>query len=326
MTRREFITLLGGAAAARPLAARGQQPAMPVIGFLGSRSHDADTYLMTAFRRGLNEIGFIESHNVAIQYRWADGEYDRLPALAADLVSRQVTVIVTTGGNPPALAAKAATATIPIVFVASEAVKLGLVASLSHPGGNATGVSPLTPELEAKRLGILNELVPASPTLALLVNPHNPITESITRDVQKAARVAGKELQLLTASNESDLNIVFATVLRQPARALLVAADPFFSSRREMLVALAARHGVPAIYSDREFPRIGGLISYGTDRVDTYRQLGIYTGRILKGEAPADLPVQQSTKFELVINHKTARMLGLTVPPSLLAIADEVIE
>ena len=326
MKRREFITLLGGAAASWPLVAYAQQSAMPVIGFLGSRSHDADTYLMTAFRRGLNETGFVENQNVAIQYRWADGQYDRLPTLAADLVGRQVTVIVTTGGNPPALAARAATATVPIVFVASEAVKLGLVASLSRPGGNATGVSPLTPELEAKRLGILAELMPASPAISLLVNPRNPITESIIKDVQEAARVAGRELQIQKASTESDLDAVFAALSRQPAPALLVGADPFFSNQREVLVSLAARNGIPAIYGDREFSLAGGLMSYGTDRVDTYRQLGIYTGRILKGEKPADLPVMQSTKFDFVINLKTAKTLGLTFPAGLLAIADEVIE
>jgi len=327
MKRRKFITLLGGAAAARPLAARAQQAAMPVIGLLDPRSPDAMVDRLRAFRLGLKDVGYVERENVAIEYRWADNQLDRLPALAAELVRRQIAVI-STGTNAAALAAKAATTTTPIVFMAAEdPVRLGLVASIARPGGNITGMNLFTGELSAKRLGLLREMVPGAARIAVLVNPANAtITETTLRDVEPAARAMGLQIQVFNASTSGEIDAAFATFVRERPDAVFVAFDVFFNSRRAQLVNLASRHALPATYGSREFSEIGGLISYGTSITDGWRQVGVYTGRILKGEKPADLPVLQSTKFELVINHQTARMLGLTVPPSLLAVADEVIE
>jgi putative ABC transport system substrate-binding protein len=325
-TRREFITLLGSAAA-WPLAARAQQPALPVIGFLSSRSPAESAMHLDAFRRGLDEAGYLEGQNVAIEYRWAEGQYDRLPALASELVERRVTVIAATGGNVSALAAKAATGTTPIVFiVGDDPVKLGLVNSLNRPGANATGASVFTTELGAKRLEILIELVPSASVIGLLINPNyqGAVAEAMT--VQAAARKTGRRVLVLHASNEGEIDAVFAGFAQQPIDALLIDADALFVSLRDYLVALVARHSIPAIYDLREFAAAGGLMSYGTSLSDAYRLVGMYTARILKGARPAELPVQQAVKVEFAINLKTAEMLGLTFPITLLGRADEVIE
>jgi putative tryptophan/tyrosine transport system substrate-binding protein len=306
-------------------AVRAQQKANPVIGFLGTGSPGAFAPVVAAFHQGLSETGYAEGQNLAIEYRWAESRYDRLPALAEDLVRRNVDVIAT-GGTPAALAAKNATSTIPIIFNVGDPIELGLVAGLSRPGGNLTGFSNLTVEMNPKRLELLSELVPQAKVIALLVNQNNPNTERNITDVQSAAQAKGMQLPILKAATESEIDAAFATLLRLHASALLISADPFFNSRREQLVALASRHAVPAIYAFREWATAGGLISYGPSLAATFRQVGIYAGRILNGAKPADLPVQQPTTFELVINLKTAKALGLTVPPSILARADEVIE
>jgi len=324
--RRDLIILLGGTAAAWPLAAHAQRKAMPVIGFLGIGSPGPYAPFVAAFRQGLSETGYVEGQNLAIEYRWAEGSHDRLPALAADLVDRKVDVILS-WGTPGAMAAKNATSTIPIVFTSvSDPVGSGLVASLARPGGNLTGFSVLTAELIAKRLELVSELVPKAGAIAMLVNPNNQITEPLMRDAQEAARAKGVQLQILKASTESEIDAAVASLVQQRAGALLVPGDGFFNSRREQLVALASRHAVPVIYQYREFAASGGLISYGPSVPHVLRQAGIYAGRILKGARSADLPVQQPTKFELVVNLKTAQALGLTVPQSMLMRADEVIE
>jgi putative ABC transport system substrate-binding protein len=323
MKRRELMLLLAGAmTAARTLGA--QQKAMPVIGFLGAGSPNAP--LVAAFHQGLSETGYVEGQNLAIEYRWAEGRADQLPALATDLVARKVDVIATQGGYPSIRAAKSATSTIPIVFVAADPVAAGLVDSLAPPGGNLTGVSHMTFELMPKRLELLSELVPQARVIGLLVNPNSPNTERIIRNMQEAARLKGVQLPILKAGAESEFEPAFASLVQLHAGALVVGSDAFFNSRREQLVVLAARHAVPAIYEWREFATAGGLISYGSSLADTWRLLGIYAGKILKGTKPADLAIQQPTTFELVINLNTARALGLTIPPAILARADEVIE
>jgi putative ABC transport system substrate-binding protein len=327
MRRREFITLLGGAVAARPLTARAQQPAMPVIGFLNGTSAAAWRPFVESFRRGLGEAGLIEGQNVAIEFRWAEGHYDQLPMLAADLVRRRVAVIVATGGDASGRAAKAATATIPIVFTSgADPVREGLVASFNRPGGNATGVNVLLAAMEGKRLALLREMVPSAAPIAVLLNPGIPYFDNQLNDVQSAARSVGQQLDIMRASNDGEIDGAFAAAAELRVGALLVAADPFLFSRRDRLVALASRYAIPAIYELREYAAAGGLMSYGISLTEVYRLIGIYTGRILKGEKPADLPVQQPTKFELVINLKTVKALGLDVPPQLLARADDVIE
>ena len=325
MRRREFLGVLGGAAAAWPLVARAQQPAMPVVGLFHVGSSDKFGHLVTAFRRGLVEADLVEGRNVAIEYRWAEGQLDRLPALAADLIRRQVSVIA---GNYIATAAVRRVApTLPIVFVTGDdPVKLGFVESLNRPGGNTTGVYIFTAELEAKRLGLLRDLVPQATTFALLVDPNYSTTDAQVRDVQKASARLGVQLVVARANSERDIEAAFATFVQQRAAALLVGASPFFNNRRDQLVALAARHNLPATYESREFAAAGGLVSYGNSITDAYRQAGVYAGLIVKGAKPADLPVIQPSKFELVINLKTAKTLGLEFHPQLLATADEVIE
>ena len=324
MRRRHFITLIGGAAAVWPRAARGQQAAMPVIGFLHGASFEGYKPMVTSFRQGLKEAGYVDGYNVAIEFRWAEGHYDQLPAMAADLVRRQVAVIVT-GGTPAAFAAKEATSTIPtVISVGVDPVQLGLVGSLNRPGGNVTGTAVLT--VEPKKLEMLHELLPTAAAIVLLVNPTNPNVESETRVVQDAARLLGLHLHVLHASTESQIDAAFGAVVELRASALIVGVEPFLNDSRAQIVALAARYAVPAVYGVRDFVTAGGLMSYGTDLVDIYRQSGIYAGKILKGARPADLPIQQVTKVALVINLKTAKTLGLTFPTTLLGRADEVIE
>jgi len=326
MKRRAFITLLGGAAV-WPVVARAQHPTLPTIGYLHSGSPGPYAHLVAAFHQGLKETGTVEGKSVAIEYRWAEGRYDRLSALAADLVGRHVALLVAQGGDPPVLAAKAATATIPILFtLSSDPVKLGLVASVNRPGGNVTGFWAYTSLLGTKRLELMQQLLPASTSITVLINPDNPNADIDTPELQDAARTLGQSISFVKARSEAEIDAVFATLGERRASALLVNTDPFFLAQRAQFVSLAARHGVPAIYAQREFVTAGGLISYGASLADGYRQVGIYAGRILKGERAADLPVVQPTKFEMAINLKTAKALGVDVPDKVLALADEVIE
>ena len=325
MQRRDFIIFLGGAVL--PVVAHAQAQAMPTIGFLSARSPDESAFLVDAFRRGLAETGAVEGQNVTVEYRWALGDYDRLPVLAAELVRRPVTALVSVGGEPSAMAAKAATATIPIVSMfTTDPVERGLVASLNRPGGNVTGISILNGALVAKRLGLLHEIVPKASTLGFLLNPSNPGAASQLKDMREAAREIGLQLHVLNAGTDPEIDAAFEAIARNSIPALVVAADSFFVTRHEKLVALATRHAVPTMYSLRDYANVGGLISYGVDVPDMYRQAGVYTGRILKGTKPADLPIIQPTKFVLVINLKTAKLLGLALSSGLLSIADEVIE
>jgi putative ABC transport system substrate-binding protein len=327
LKRRHLITLLGGAAAAWPIAARAQQAAIPVVGFLNPQSPEPYVEAMRAFRHGLKEAGYVEGENVTIDYRWADNQSERVPVLAAELVRRKVAVIVTTGGAQTALAAKAATTATPIVFaVANDPVRLGLVASLARPGGNLTGVSILLAELATKRLELLQELVPRAVRIAVLTNPNNPAADLTLQELETAARARGLQIRVFKVSGADEINTTFATFAQERPDALFVTTDPLVINRRVQLALLAAFHRNPATFAIREVPEVGGLMSYGASLNDAYRQVGVYAGRILKGAKPADLPVIQSSKFELVINHQTARMLGLTVPPTLLSTADEVIE
>jgi len=326
--RRAFLALLGGAAAAWPLAARAQQPAMPVVGFVDAGSAVASAQYAAAFRQGLNEAGYTDGRNVTVEYHWLEGRYDRLPGVIADLVSRRVAVIATPASIPASLAAKAATSTIPIAFgVGEDPVKLGLVANFARPGGNATGINFFVSEAVPKRLGLLRDLVPGAKRVAVIINPSNVATAEVTsKEVQKAAGDFGLQMQILNATSSDEINAAFAAISRERAEALFVAPDGFFSSRRVQLAILAARNGVPAAYPSRYFVEAGGLMSYGTDIADSFRQVGIYAGKVLSGVKPADLPVMQSTKFEFVLNLQTAKALGLDVPSGLLLAADEVIE
>jgi ABC-type uncharacterized transport system substrate-binding protein len=327
MKRREFITLLGGAAANWPLAARAQQPAMPVIGFLSARSPEDSVHLVEAFRRGLKEGGFVEGENAAIEFRWARGDYSRLPTLAGDLVSRQVAVIVAAGGEPSGLAAKAVTATIPIVFgIGGDPVKAGLVESFSRPGGNVTGVTLLTNLMEPKRLGLLRDLAPGVPLIGALINPNFPPAALQLQQLEEAAHAIGQRIIIGKASNDEALETAFASLVQEGAGALLVTADPYFDTQRDRIVAFAERQRLPAIYQFREYALAGGLLSYGVSITDAYRNYGVYAARILKGAKPADLPVLQPTKFETVINLRTAKALGVKISDNLLSLADEVIE
>jgi putative tryptophan/tyrosine transport system substrate-binding protein len=327
MRRREFISLLGGAAAAWPLAARAQQPTMPVIGFLNGQSADSLAHMVAAFRQGLDEVGYAEGRNVAVEYRWANGQNERLPALAAELVQRRVAVIAATGGDPVVLAVKRSATTLPVVFtIGGDPVALGVVASLNRPGGNITGISQINVLLDPKRLEVLHELLPNVAVVAVLRNPNNASAETQAAALQAAARTMGIEVRFVTAASEREIDQAFATLAELRVGALVVASDPFFNGRRRQIVAHATRLAVPVIFHQREFVVDGGLMSYGTSVTDMYRRAGVYTGRILKGEKPADLPVQQSTKVELVVNLKTARALGVSFPITLIGRADEVIE
>src|SRR5215467_4370038 len=328
IARRKFLATLLGGAAAWPPATRAQQPAMPVIGFLHSASAAAFAAPLAAFRKGLSEAGYVEGHNVAVAYRWAEGQNDRLPALAAELARQRVAVIATPGSTATTLAAKAATATIPIVFsIGTDPVKLGLVASLNRPGGNATGISDFGVEIAAKRLGLLHELLPTATRFGVLVNPDNPyLTESFVTELQTAASAIERQIEVVTASTNGDIDTAFATLIKKRADALLISPDPLFITRRVQLITLAVRHALPALYHRRELPEAGGLMSYGSDLSDQFRQTGVSVGRILKGEKPAEMPVQLPTRFEFVINLQTAKTIGIEIPATLLAAADEVIE
>jgi len=327
MRRREFITLLGGAAAGWPLAARAQQPPTPVVGYLYSGAPEAGAPMLAAFRKGLSEVGFSEGRNVEIEYRWANNEPERLPELAADLVRRRVTVIVSPGTSPATLAAKASTTTIPIIFrTGGDPIELGLVTSLNRPGGNVTGVGAMSAEVGTKRLGILHQLLPNATRIAALVNPNDASAQPVIRTLQAAASAIGRQVDLLNANNRHDIDVAFASLIKRRTDALLVAPQGLFINRRVQIVTQAARHAVPAIYPAREFAEIGGLMSYGSNATEQFRQTGIYTGRVLKGEKPAEMPILLASKFEFVINVQTAKVLDLEIPPTLLALADEVIE